>query len=125
MARRLYAIANLTKQYVTLTSTETDNDTVTLNPITVTHTGGKDGDYCHIPKCSSKEYFEKHHLSITGGPLNLAVWTNDERDYMLYYSPKGTYDDGIAVADSRSWNGLTLMIDARSADPAIISVFPY
>jgi hypothetical protein len=121
MATQLYAVANLTAQYATLTSTEDSKDTVVLDPGSVVHTGGADGDYCKIPDCSERKYFQAHHMSIKGGTLDIALWNDDEQNHQLYYSPDGTFDKGVPVPESQYWEGVSILIDSDFK----VTFFPY
>ncbi len=110
--QRLWAVGNATGADAKLTSTINSGDNCAIGKGVITHTGGSGGDYIRIPDCSGSQWYADHHLLIAAqdGTWVVSVWSNDQQNGKLYWSPKDAYYEGNPLAGSDSnWNG-TLLI---------------
>jgi hypothetical protein len=117
MSKRFYLITNATNIPATFTNTANIQDTVPLLAKSMTHTGGKDGDYCLIPTCTSEANFTSNHMQVLAPELNIAFWIDDDRNPTIYYSLDGKFSSGVAVPASQLWDGASLLIDLNSLPP--------
>jgi hypothetical protein len=107
---QLYAVGNATGVDAKLTST--NGDTAAIPHGVITHTGGSNGDYIRIPDCSGSQWYATHHILIAArdGSWFVSVWSNDQQNGKLYWSPTDAYYEGNPLTGSDAdWNG-TLLI---------------
>jgi hypothetical protein len=113
--KKFYLVTNGTGVPATFKNTANVDDTVPTPANSMTHTGGKDGDYCIIPTCTSESNFTSNHMEVVGSGLNIVFWVNDDKDAMLYYSLDGKHSDEHSVPESKEWMDVSLLIDSKSS----------
>ena len=112
MATKLYALGNATKSGAALTSTTSDKDAVTINSGTVRRTGGTDGDFIQIPKCSESKYYKDHHILLQpfDGSWIVSLWSDDGHDGLLYWNSANEYSILHPLAGSDQADTATILI---------------
>lgn len=83
------------------------------------HTGGTDGDFIRIPDCSGSEYYADHHILIQSPGWTVAMWGNDHRDHLIYWSPGDFYSEGHVILTSGDSNGPDLAILIQGSGPGV------
>jgi hypothetical protein len=112
MAQFLFAIANVTGQPATYTSTEHKGDTAALPNNAVTHTGGEDDNFVAIADCSDSRYFTEHHDTIAAndGSWTVTIWNDDDNDRLFYWSPGDFFSTEHPVPGSNEWKNVALVV---------------
>jgi hypothetical protein len=111
MARNLWLVANATGSDAQLTSTQSQSDNTPVPGSQITHTGGKDNDFIAIPHCSASEYFANHHITIQAGAnWTVALWTDDDDNYKLYWAAGNFYSTQNPVSDSVNYDNCGIII---------------
>lgn len=107
----------------TLTSTESSSDTKALRASYDNQTGGKNGNYIDIPKCSAEQYYHDHHITIRAndGSWIITFWTNDKENDWPYFNVVDSYSGCgcIPMPDFDACYGgskMMLIIDAYGKD---------
>jgi hypothetical protein len=119
--QRLWAVGNATGLNANLTSTNGNQDSAKLPLGGITHTGGQNGDYIQIPDCSGSQWYDGHHILIQANDHSwtVSVWSNDEQNGQLYWSPADAYYDGNPLPGSGAdWNG-TLLIQRNGTNLSV------
>jgi hypothetical protein len=122
MADRLWAVANATGSDATLLSSENPDDKKAIPKHTVSHTGGSGGDFIYIPHCSDSTYYQAHHILIGAddGTWKAGVWSDDQNDLILEWSPDDAYSGGHFEWGSKPFRDITLLIDLDSAGHPVV-----
>ncbi|MDQ6614628.1 MAG: hypothetical protein M3083_07755 [Actinomycetota bacterium] len=110
MAQFLFAIANLTGEDATYTSTEHAGDKCAVPNNAVTHTGGEDDNFVAIANCSGSEYFAAHHDTIQASGWTVTIWNDDDSKHLFYWSAGDFYSEQNSVPGSDSWKNVALVI---------------
>ncbi|CUI08591.1 hypothetical protein LXA47_17410 [Massilia sp. P8910] len=96
----LVAVANATQYAATLTSTNNSpKDNSQFSLFSTGFTGGTDKDNIKIPQCSGPQWYEGHHILITGQDANgvvmwtVSLWSNDQNNAVLYWNNTDGYSE--------------------------------
>jgi hypothetical protein len=121
--KRLFLMTNDTDKTAILTNLKHESDTTKVPRITMTHTGGADGDYCVIPNCANASDFSSDHMVVEGEGFKIAFWC-DEKTHELCYSLDATYDGKKLVRDSKQWDEVSLLL-MKPARDVEVTFFPF
>ena len=119
--QKLWAVGNCTNVDAKLTSTTNVGDAAIIPRGVITHTGGSGGDYIQIPDCSASNWYATHHILIAAqdGSWIVSVWSNDQQNGKLYWSPSDAYYEGNPLTGSdANWNG-TLLIQMNGPNVSV------
>ncbi len=119
--KTLYAVGNATGIDASLTSTNGPEDSVTVSRDVITHTGGLDGDFIVIPKCSESKYYADHHILVVAkdNSWTVSLWSNDAKDGLLYWNLANAYSTSNILTGSNTSEKGTILIQTRNGQVSI------
>jgi hypothetical protein len=122
-SKKLIVVANATLENAEFTNTESNGDTRLCPANSAVHTGGMNGDYCRIPDCSGKEYFDDHHMTVAAADRNWTVtFWNDDDTQEIQWSGGEYYSTQNTVSESSAWEIVSVLIEIDDAGEPVVHV---